>query len=170
MNQNSVEMLNKIESQNASDEINLQMEYIEKSKEVLKGLYPNGGQTYHILTTGCQMNALQSETVCGIMEQLGYTHIDSEKADVVIFNTCTVRENANQKIYGHLGHLKATKRKNPNMKIILFGCMMQEEHVVTTIQKQYKYVDLVFGTHNINRLPLLLKEAYFNKERVVNFP
>ena len=132
-----------------SEEIDLQMQFIEKSKEVLKEMFPNRGQTYHILTTGCQMNALQSETVSGIMEQLGYTHVDTENADVVIFNTCTVRENANQKIYGHLGHLKASKKKNPNMKIVLFGCMMQEEHVVTTIQKQYKYVDLVFGTHNI---------------------
>lgn len=81
--------------------------------------------------------------------------VDTEDADAVVFNTCTVRENANQKIYGHLGHLKSIKRNHPDMKIVLFGCMMQEHHVVEKIRKDYKYVNLVFGTHNIHKFPEL---------------
>ena len=83
------------------------------------------------------------------MDEIGYKRQESEEADVVIYNTCTVRENANLKVYGRLGHLHNLKDANPGMKIILFGCMMQEPHVVEKIRKSYPFVDLVFGTHNI---------------------
>ncbi|MDO4307726.1 MAG: tRNA (N6-isopentenyl adenosine(37)-C2)-methylthiotransferase MiaB [Eubacteriales bacterium] len=105
--------------------------------------------TYCLRTFGCQMNEKQSEVVAGIMDEIGYVRVDTEEADVVIFNTCTVRENANLKVYGRLGYLHNLKKHRPEMKIILFGCMMQEKHVVEKIQKDYKFVDLVFGTHNI---------------------
>ena len=95
------------------------------------------------------MNSLQTETVAGIVKRMGYKEVfKEEEADVVIYNTCTVRENANLKIYGHLGHLKSIKKKKPEMKIVLFGCMMQEPEVIEKIHKDYSFVDLVFGTHN----------------------
>ena len=85
-----------------------------------------------------------------------------------MFNTCTVRENANQKIYGHLGHLKSIKRSHPDMKIVLFGCMMQEHHVVEKISRDYKYVNLVFGTHNIHKFPELFYRALQTDEQIID--
>ena len=114
------------------------------------------------------MNSLQTESVAAMMEKIGYQKIDSEEADAVIYNTCTVRENANQKIYGHLGHLKSIKRKNPDMKIILFGCMMQEQHVVDTIRKSYPFVNLVFGTHNIHKFPELFFRTLTSDSQIID--
>ena len=109
------------------------------------------------LVVGCQMNARDSEKLLGILEQAGYVQTDQEEdADLVIYNTCTVRENANQKVYGRLGHLNNLKKQNPELKIALCGCMMQEPHVVDAIKKSYRFVDLVFGTHNIYKLAELL--------------
>ena len=95
------------------------------------------------------MNARDSEKLTGILEKIGYTMIDSEKADFVIYNTCTVRENANMRVYGRLGQMKQIKKKNPEMFIALCGCMMQEPEVVEKLKKSYRHVDLIFGTHNI---------------------
>ena len=114
--------------------------------------------TYCLQTFGCQMNEKQSEAVAGIMDEIGYVRQDSEEADVVIYNTCTVRENANLKVYGRLGKLHNLKRRHPDMRIVLFGCMMQEEHVVETIREDYPFVDLVFGTHNIFKFAELFYE------------
>ena len=113
---------------------------------------------YCLTTFGCQMNEKQSEVVAGIMDEIGYHRQDSEDADVVIYNTCTVRENANLKVYGRLGHLHSLKDKNPDMQIVLFGCMMQEPHVVEKIRKTYPFVNLVFGTHNIFKFAELFYE------------
>ena len=112
--------------------------------------------TYNVQTFGCQMNAHDSEKLKGILEEIGYEESQNEKADFVICNTCTVRENANLKLYGHLGHLKTIKKKQPDMIIGLCGCMMQEPHVIETLKAKYKYVDLIFGTHNIYKLAELL--------------
>ena len=114
--------------------------------------------TYCLQTFGCQMNEKQSEVVAGIMDEMGFDRKESEDADIVIYNTCTVRENANLKVYGRLGKLHNLKKHNPDMKIILFGCMMQEQHVVDKIRKDYPFVDLVFGTHNIFRFAELFYE------------
>lgn len=114
--------------------------------------------TYCLQTFGCQMNEKQSEVVAGIMDELGYGRKEEEDADVVIYNTCTVRENANLKVYGRLGKLHNLKKHNPDMKIVLFGCMMQEEHVVEKIKKEYPFVNLVFGTHNIFKFAELFYE------------
>lgn len=114
--------------------------------------------TYCLKTFGCQMNEKQSEVVAGIMDEIGYVRTDTEEADVVIYNTCTVRENANLKVYGRLGYLHNLKKHHPDMKIVLFGCMMQEKHVVEKIRKDYKFVDLVFGTHNIFKFAELFYE------------
>lgn len=123
--------------------------------------------TYNVQTFGCQMNAHDSEKLMGILDEIGYVEVEDEKADLVIFNTCTVRENANQKLYGHLGHLKKMKQKNPDMIICLCGCMMQEPHVIETIKTKYRHVDIIFGTHNIYKLSELIYTYYQKKELVI---
>ena len=122
----------------------------EKKKELGRPLYAN------ITTFGCQMNARDSEKILGIMNMIGYEETDSNEADFLLYNTCTVRENANLKVYGRLGQLKRQKAQNPNMVIALCGCMMQEPEVVEKIKKSYRNVDIIFGTHNIFKLAELL--------------
>ena len=112
--------------------------------------------TYNIQTFGCQMNSHDSEKLKGIMDEIGYEEVDDEAADFVIFNTCTIRENANQKLYGHLGHVKTLKNKNKDMIVCLCGCMMQEPHVIETLKQKYKFVNIIFGTHNIYKLAELI--------------
>jgi len=114
------------------------------------------GLTYHVETFGCQMNERDSEKLRGVLDLCGLKMTDSEEADLVIYNTCTVRENANIRVFGRLGYLHSLKKKNPEMIIGLCGCMMQDPKVVEKIQKDYKFVDLIFGTHNIYRLAELL--------------
>lgn len=121
-----------------------------------------------VRTFGCQMNARDSEKLAGILEQIGYEEALEEEADFVIYNTCTVRENANLKVYGHLGRLKHEKKSRPNMKIALCGCMMQEPEVVKKLKKSYGFVDLIFGTHNIFKLAELLAEVLENKGQFVD--
>ena len=113
-----------------------------------------------IKTFGCQMNARDSEKLRGILELIGYELTEQEEADFVLYNTCTVRENANLKVYGRLGYLSGIKKKNPHMIIGLCGCMMQEPEVIEKIRKSYRFVDLVFGTHNIYKFAELLVAAF----------
>ena len=109
------------------------------------------------VTFGCQMNSKDSEKLSGILQKIGYVAADTEKADLVLYNTCTVRENANTRVYGRIGYLGRIKHKeNPQMKIALCGCMMQEAHVVDKIRQSYPFVSLIFGTHNIYKLAELL--------------
>jgi len=116
---------------------------------------------YVIATFGCQMNARDSEKIAGILEQYGYEEGDDElTADIVFFNTCTIRENANEHLYGRLGRLKPSKKRNPDMIIGICGCMMQEADEVEKIRKKYPYVDLILGTHNFYTLPELLEDLY----------
>ena len=140
------------------DEKNKQYYYIAKCKEWLKQKEKQLGRklTACVNTFGCQMNARDSEKIVGMLRVIGYEETEDEKADLVLYNTCTVRENANLKVYGHLGFLKNIKKKNPDMIIALCGCMMQEEHVVNKIVKDYKFVDIVFGTHNIFKFAELM--------------
>lgn len=151
-----------------TNETQIQLTYVQKCSDLLPSIYSGRRPTYHIQNEGCQMNSLQTESVAAMMEKIGYQKIDSEEADAVIYNTCTVRENANQKIYGHLGHLKSIKRKNPDMKIILFGCMMQEQHVVDTIRRSYPFVNLVFGTHNIHKFPELFFRTLTSDSQIID--
>lgn len=123
-------------------------------------------KTYHIVTFGCQMNSRDSEKISGILKQIGYEETDSEDADFVLYNTCTVRENANNKVYGHLGYVGKLKEKHPGMLIALCGCMMQEPEVVEKIKKTYRFVDIIFGTHNIFKLAELL-QTRLQSDRVV---
>ena len=102
-----------------------------------------------VTTFGCQMNARDSEKLVGILEKVGYEIIEDENADFVIYNTCTVRDNANQRVYGRLGVLNGYKRKNPHMKIALCGCMMQEPSVIEKIKNSYRFVDLILGRSDL---------------------
>ena len=132
--------------------------FIKKVQEYVKAQSEKLGRpmTANITTFGCQMNARDSEKLSGILREAGYVETESEDADFVIYNTCTVRENANLRVYGRLGVLHGYKKKNPNMKIALCGCMMEEATVVGKLQKSYRFVDLIFGTHNIFKFAELL--------------
>lgn len=125
-------------------------------------------QKYYIRTYGCQMNEHDSEVMKGILETLGFTSTDSAAdADIVLLNTCAVRATAEDKVFGELGHLKHLKLTKPDLLLGVCGCMSQEEEVVETILKKHQHVDMIFGTHNIHRLPQIIQDAYMNKERVV---
>ena len=126
------------------------------------------GKTYKIDTYGCQGNEADSETMAGILELMGFTKTEHEdQADVILINTCAIRENAENRIWGELGRLKNYKRQNPNLILGLAGCMAQEENVVERVLKKYQHVDIVFGTHNIHMLPEYIQTAMFSKERVI---
>ncbi len=124
--------------------------------------------TASIQTFGCQMNARDSEKLAGILREAGYEQIDSEEADFVLYNTCTVRENANQKVYGRLGTLNHWKKDHPHMMIALCGCMMQEPEVVEKIRKSYRFVDILFGTHNIFKLAELMVSRIEAEDMIVD--
>ncbi|MDY4669782.1 MAG: tRNA (N6-isopentenyl adenosine(37)-C2)-methylthiotransferase MiaB [Oliverpabstia sp.] len=136
---------------------------LKKEKEVGHPL------TFCVTTFGCQMNARDSEKLEGILEQIGYQKTEKEEeADFVIYNTCTVRENANQRVYGRLGYLGSIKKKKPHMMIALCGCMMQEPHVVEKLKKSYRFVNLIFGTHNIFKFGELLCRAMDSDRMVID--
>jgi len=126
------------------------------------------GKLYHIQTYGCQMNEHDTETMKGMLEEMGYAWADDRRdADIILLNTCAIRENAEDKVFGELGHLKSLKLEKPDLILGVCGCMSQEEGVVNRILERHQHVDLIFGTHNIHRLPELLREAIFAKEMVV---
>ncbi|WP_223829862.1 tRNA (N6-isopentenyl adenosine(37)-C2)-methylthiotransferase MiaB [Paenibacillus arenilitoris] len=126
------------------------------------------GKFYLIQTYGCQMNEHDTEVMKGMFEQMGYTATeDRRQADVILLNTCAIRENAEDKVFGELGHLKTLKTEKPDLLLGVCGCMSQEESVVARILQRHAFVDMIFGTHNIHRLPSLLQNAYFSKEMVV---
>ncbi len=143
--------------ENSKHESARQREIINRLKDVVvpKEL------TYFITTFGCQMNAHDSEKLKGIVEQIGYKEASDElNADLVIFNTCAIRENAENRVYGRIGRLKKIKRKNKNLKIAICGCMMQQNVVIDKLRESYGYVDIVFGTHNLYKLAELLEISY----------
>ena len=158
--------MNEISVHNVEQELHVplneperQYYYMDRAKEYLEKMSEAAGRplTFCVTTFGCQMNARDSEKLTGILERIGYVEEpDEEKADFVIYNTCTVRENANQRVYGRLGQLGRIKKKNPHMMIALCGCMMQEPEVVEKLNKSYRFVDLIFGTHNIYKFAELL--------------
>lgn len=126
------------------------------------------GKTYYIFTYGCQGNEADSEVMAGILEQVGYKLSDDPmNSDVVLLNTCAIRENAEQRIWGVLGQLKGRKRENPDMIVGICGCMPQEENATNKILESYDFIDLVFGTHNREHLPELIYQAYLTKAKVV---
>ena len=138
-------------------------QYVKEQEELAGHLL-----TADVVTFGCQMNARDSEKLSGILEQVGYTLSDSEEADFVIYNTCTVRDNANQRVYGRLGFCNSMKRKNPHKKIALCGCMMQEQNVIDKLQKSYRFIDLIFGTHNIFKFAELLCRMFESSGMIID--
>jgi len=143
---------------------------IERSLFEIPEAYKTIGQdkTYFIRTYGCQANERDSETIRGILEKMSFTRIESmDKADVIVLNTCAIRENAENKVFGEVGNVKVIKQSNPDVIFMVGGCMTQEESVVNRLLTTYHQVDVIFGTHNIHRIPQLLIQAYFSKERVV---
>ncbi|MFA5235821.1 MAG: tRNA (N6-isopentenyl adenosine(37)-C2)-methylthiotransferase MiaB [Bacilli bacterium] len=129
------------------------------------------GKTYYIRTYGCQANVRDEETMRGLLEAAGFRSVASEyEADLVILNTCAVRENAEDKVFGEIGVLKGIKSHKKDLVVAVGGCMVQQAHIVTTIVDKYRHVDLLFGTHNIHQLLELLEEVYVSKTRLVDVP
>ncbi|XEC97189.1 tRNA (N6-isopentenyl adenosine(37)-C2)-methylthiotransferase MiaB [Paenibacillus tarimensis] len=150
----------------------------QRGKEEVQVLYDNAvpeelrtlgaGKYYLIYTFGCQMNEHDTEVMKGMFEQMGFQPTEDRKqADVILLNTCAIRENAEDKVFGELGHLKTLKTEKPELLLGVCGCMSQEESVVNRILNKHAFVDIIFGTHNIHRLPQLLNDALFSKEMVV---
>lgn len=140
-------------------------QYIEQARKYVQTESEKLGRplTASVITFGCQMNARDSEKLAGVLEAAGYEiHEDDEAADFLIYNTCTVRDNANQRVYGHLGVANGNKRRNSHMKVALCGCMMQEESVIEKLKTSYRFVDLIFGTHNLYKFPEYLTRVFEN--------
>jgi len=143
---------------------------IERAREQVRILTDKLGRvpTACVVTFGCQMNARDSEKLTGILIQAGFLLVEEESADFVIYNTCTVRDNANQRVYGRLGVCGGFKKKNPYMKIALCGCMMQEPSVIEKIKTSYRFVDLIFGTHNLYRFPEYLADVLEQDRQIID--
>ena len=143
------------ETKTDKEEVAKQLQFIEEGRKIVSETSEKLGRkmTACVVTFGCQMNARDSEKLTGILANMGFEMTESEEADFVLYNTCSVRDNANQKVYGKLGVLNTYKKRNPNMKIALCGCMTQEETVIEKLQNSYPFVDLIFGTHNLYKFP-----------------
>lgn len=145
-------------------DIGNQREFIKKVNTL------NAGKNlkYTIFTMGCQLNENDSEKICGMLEEMGYTKTDvMEESNFIIFNTCCVRENAEDKLFGKLGEVKRLREKNGTV-IAICGCMMQEQHIIDKIKQSYNYVDLIFGTHTLHKLPEDLYTVLCNKEKIMD--
>ena len=144
--------------------------FMAKCRKWVKDFEQKNGRLLQacVVNMGCQMNARDSEKLTGILRNAGYQITEDERADFVILNTCTVRDNANQKVYGRLGELNGHKRRNPEMKIALCGCMMQEAAVIEKIKKSYSFVDLIFGTHNIFKFAELLSTLLASERMIID--
>ena len=139
-----------------------QKEYIEEINKINLDKNPK----YIILTMGCQLNENDSEKLSGMIEKMGYTNTENiEEADLIVFNTCCVRENAEDKLFGKLGEAKKIKEKRGTI-IAIGGCMMQEKHIVDKLQKSYPFFDIVFGTHTLHKFPQDLYNVILNKKRI----
>lgn len=159
-----------LNSEPPADEPARQYYFMEKCREYVNVMKERLGRTpsFFIQTFGCQMNFHDSEKIVAILERIGFVEADSESADFVLYNTCTVRENANERVYGRLGQLKHMKKNKPEMIIGICGCMMQEEHVIEKIRRSYKFVDIVFGTHNIFKFAELLYARLKSGEQIID--
>ena len=155
----------------SAEEIAQQYKYIDTIKQYNQDLITQTGSpvSYFIETFGCAMNQNDSERLSGMLSEMSYSECFTKaESDLIIFNTCCVRENAELKVYGHLGALKKLKATNPNLIIAICGCMMQQPEIVEYIKKTYRHVDIIFGTHNLYKLPELLNAAMTSKKTVVD--
>ncbi len=166
----SINILNSSREEVSDAESLSQLGFIDSAKEKVKKLSEELGRTPRacVVTFGCQMNARDSEKLLAILKLAGYEESESEDADFVIYNTCTVRDNADQRVFGRLGQCSNFKKKNPHMKIAICGCMMQEQVAVEKIQKSYRFVDLIFGTHNIYKFAELLNTCLESDRMIID--
>ena len=142
--------------------IDEELKYIEKVNDLNK----NKNLKYYILTMGCQLNENDSEKLCGMLEKMNYTRTENmEDADLVLYNTCCVRENAEEKLFGKVGEVKKQKEDKGTI-IAIGGCMMQEEHIVNKLKQSYPYVDIIFGTHTLHKFPKDLYEALEEAKKI----
>ena len=152
------------------EELNTQRKYEQKVKSLLESRYEDKPLAC-VVTYGCQQNVADSEHIKGMLETMGYAFTDKrDEAKLVIFNTCAVREHAEDRVYGNVGALKKYKLANPDVVIALCGCMMQQEHIADKIHESFPFVDLVFGTHVVHQLPELLYTAMTRRKRVFELP
>lgn len=155
----------------SENELEIQKSYIIKLREIVAEKFLAKGKTpkFCPVTYGCQMNAHDSEKLIGMLTEIGYEKTSEEsEADLIFYNTCCIRENAENKVYGNLGYLKGVKRNNPDLKILLCGCMMQQDAVIDTIKQKYKHVDVIFGTFNLYRFPELLYTSFETESLVID--
>jgi len=166
----SINVLNSNKNDVTDAESLRQLEFIELAKKKVKALSEELGRKPKacVVTFGCQMNARDSEKLLAILKLAGYEETESEDADFVIYNTCTVRDNADQRVFGRLGQCSNHKKSNPHMKIAICGCMMQEQGAVEKIQKSYRFVDLIFGTHNIYKFAELLNTCLESDRMIID--
>ncbi|MCR5626983.1 MAG: tRNA (N6-isopentenyl adenosine(37)-C2)-methylthiotransferase MiaB [Lachnospiraceae bacterium] len=158
-------------SENKGTEGLRQLEYIKKLKNIVneKKKELSRDLKYMVTTFGCQMNERDSEKLSGILRDAGFIRSESEEdADIIVYNTCTVRDNADQRVFGRLGVLKRLKDKNPSLLICLCGCMMQEDLIVEKVRKSYPHVDLIFGTHNNFKFAELLVNVYESGDKIID--
>ena len=153
---------------NTKDELEKQAEYTDMLKDILFMRYNCSQPKAHVRTYGCQQNVADSEKIKGMLEEMGCALTENaEEADIIIFNTCAVREHAEDRVFGNVGELKALKRKKPSLLIGLCGCMMEQKHIAERIYKSFPYVGLVFGTHVIHKFPEMLYNAVTTGKRLV---
>jgi len=151
----------------SDQELLKQKEYMQKVKSIVSS--KGRPMKFYSLAMGCQMNAHDSEKICSMLINMGYTQTFSEAdADFIIYNTCCIRENAEDKVYGKLGYLKHLKRKNPDLLIALCGCMMQESHVIEKIKASYRHADIIFGTFNLHKLPELTYNRMTSGDMIID--
>ncbi len=154
-------------SEVSPEEIRKQQDFTDRIKTILSAKYPNEPPMAYVHTYGCQGNVSDTERIKGRLHEMGYRFTENrEEADFVLFNTCAVREHAQDRVFGNVGALKPLKNKKKDMIIALCGCMMQQPHVSERIKRSYPYVNLVFGTFAIHRLPELLYKVMGNGKRV----
>lgn len=154
----------------SQEELELQKGFTAKVNNLIQSRYQDKPLAC-VVTYGCQQNVADSEHIKGMLEQMGYGFTEErEKAKLIIFNTCAVREHAEDRVFGNVGALKKYKLKNPDVVIALCGCMMQQKHIAQKIKNSFAFVDLVFGTHVVHRLPELLYKALIGKRRIFELP
>ena len=154
----------------SAEELEVQSEYGEKVSDILAQRYTDKPLAC-VVTYSCQQNVADSEHIKGMLDKMGYAFTDDrQKAKLVIFNTCAVREHAEDRVFGNVGALKKYKLANPDVVIALCGCMMQQKHIADRIHESFPFVDLVFGTHVVHRLPELLYKAMTRRKRVFELP
>ncbi len=155
----------------SKEDLKKQQVFTEKVRKILEDRYKDTMPMAHVHSYGCQQNISDGEKIKGMLALMGYGFTNSTSdADLVIYNTCAIRENAEDRVFGNVGALKHIKKKNPNMIIGLCGCMMQQKHIVEKLKKSFPYVDLIFGTHVVHELPQNIYNALTMDKRVFNVP